>query len=566
MSSKEQKTLHLVADTNLFFEFKKLEELPWSELGVDQVVILVAKPVLDEIDKHKKGNGRTRDRAMNIFQMLRTSLKAGGTDTIIHEESPRVVLRHIGNVTPNENLRATLDFQKNDDRLVAILSTLVEGGTFENAELFTDDTGPVSTAQGLGLPFRFIDDEWRRPPEQTEETKRIKALEKDLATYRSQEPDIKILHGETVKDGAIRIVSQITRALTSGELNTVIERIKLKHPQRVDFSPPPSKLSTNPITGAQTEYFYESPSQDDIDNYRNISYPNWLEDCRKTLATLHDRLRPPEKKAFVSYMISNEGTRPATQVRIEFKTEGQIALIRSKNDDEDDDEDSVPKDENPVSPAYTRLPSPPQAPSFVEIRKEIAPPRTVRTGGLDIASLGKLASSIENIHTGSAALRAAQDSLRGTFAAREAIKSIYGNTLYPKILDDQKRLDKIINPSRLGAASAFSHPNFEIVTPRIDYNALKSEHDSEAFYFDEWQADVPVKSGALTCDLWRHKRDYEVFEFEVVFTKSGDAGGSVICTIHAENLTEPATSRIAVRRKVEDFSVWDRAIAIVDQL
>src|SRR5882762_2938177 len=69
--------LHLVADTNLFFEFKPLGQLPWGELGGDPVVILLTKPVLDEIDRHKKGTGRTRDRALDIFNRFRTMLTSG---------------------------------------------------------------------------------------------------------------------------------------------------------------------------------------------------------------------------------------------------------------------------------------------------------------------------------------------------------------------------------------------------------------------------------------------------------------------------------------------------------
>ena len=42
--------LYLVADTNLFFECKSLDQLPWSELGADPIVILLTKPVPDEID------------------------------------------------------------------------------------------------------------------------------------------------------------------------------------------------------------------------------------------------------------------------------------------------------------------------------------------------------------------------------------------------------------------------------------------------------------------------------------------------------------------------------------
>ncbi len=53
-----------VADTNLFFEAKRLEDLPWDELGVDPIVVALTKPVQAEIDRHKKGGGRTRKRAL----------------------------------------------------------------------------------------------------------------------------------------------------------------------------------------------------------------------------------------------------------------------------------------------------------------------------------------------------------------------------------------------------------------------------------------------------------------------------------------------------------------------
>ena len=42
-----------IADTNLFFEAKRLEDLPWADLGVDPIVIGLTKPVQGEIDRHK---------------------------------------------------------------------------------------------------------------------------------------------------------------------------------------------------------------------------------------------------------------------------------------------------------------------------------------------------------------------------------------------------------------------------------------------------------------------------------------------------------------------------------
>jgi hypothetical protein len=50
--------LVLVVDTNLFHEFRRLEDLPWDELGEpEEVVLVVTEPVQSELDEHKKSLG-----------------------------------------------------------------------------------------------------------------------------------------------------------------------------------------------------------------------------------------------------------------------------------------------------------------------------------------------------------------------------------------------------------------------------------------------------------------------------------------------------------------------------
>ena len=473
----EAKELQLVADTNLFFEFKKLEELPWGELNADPILILITKPVLDEIDKHKKNNGRTRDRAMSIFQMLRNSFKAGGADTVIREDSPRVLLRHVGSVAPDEKLQDKIDFYKNDDRLVGILSTLINKNKAVNIVLFTDDTGPVSTAQGLGLPFKFIEDHWRRPAEQTSETKRIKALEKDLDTYRAQEPDIRISYGDTVVEGAVRVVSRVAKPLTSEDLQSVMQMLKSKHPLQDDFTPPPRRVVTHPVNGERTEYIYEAPSQKDIANYRDVDYPKWLGKCQTMFGKLGEQTSPPEEKETVSWTVSNEGTRPASQVRIEFKAEGAIALVRTSQDDNEDDcEDEDSSYTQPASQQALRLPSPPNAPAFKETKEETIAPKSKTAKGLDIAKIGQLEKSISKLPPASAVFRAARSGLDSPLGANAAFRQFHSSP-FSRILEDQRRFENLTNPSYLKTATAFAFPTIEPITPLIDYNALRApEH------------------------------------------------------------------------------------------
>jgi PIN domain len=238
--------VHLVADTNLFFEFKALEQLPWVELGYDTVVTLLAKPVLDEIDKHKKANGRTRARALEIYSFVRGMLTSSVQEVEIQRSSPRVVLRIRPNVKRDAALEEELDYTKPDERLIGIVSTLNTEASGYTVKLFTDDTGPAATADSLGVPYLMINEGWRRPPSETTEEKRVKELERDLSTYRAQEPKIPISSCETTDESSVvEVTRRVATPLTKVEVERTLEALRSKHPLLTDFTPP--SLRSRPI-------------------------------------------------------------------------------------------------------------------------------------------------------------------------------------------------------------------------------------------------------------------------------------------------------------------------------
>jgi predicted ribonuclease YlaK len=150
-----------IADTNLFFECKSLEDLPWSELKVDTVVIALTKPVLSEIDKHKKASGRTRDRAIEIFGRIRKILDADLSEVVIKDAGPRVLLRLIPIVQPDPELANSLDYTINDDRIVGIVSAILKEGAFASVTMITDDMGAAATTKIFGLELFLIPDSWK---------------------------------------------------------------------------------------------------------------------------------------------------------------------------------------------------------------------------------------------------------------------------------------------------------------------------------------------------------------------------------------------------------------------
>lgn len=541
--------LHLVADTNLFFECKTLDQLPWADLGGDPIVILLTKPVLDEIDKHKKANGRTRARALEVFGNVRSMLKSSVSEMEICPASPRVVLRLMPNVVPDASLKDQLDYTKTDERLIGIVAALNLQASGYSVALFTDDTGPAATANGLSVPCLMIEEGWRRPASETTEEKEIRELRKDLATYRAQEPTIVIRPCEPGDaSNVVEVTRRIAQPLSEAEIEGILAALKLKHPLVTDFTPPAS-VTTKDELGSSITIEYHAPLESEILNYRDVAYPRWIDQCRAILAKLHEGRDEIEGPVVLRWAMANEGTRPASQVRVEFEAKGPLALQRLV-EDEDVDETSEKGSQSSVA-AVPRFPSAPQPPAFQQHVTTASPPPAKRPlSHLPNASLLKAS---------------------GLFDARTA----NSNATLARFMGDHERLagisaiEKALNPfgsqaaleALRGAGTASSI--FQHIDPvRIPSLHLPKRHDPEAFYYD-WPAVRQAGKGALTCDLWRHKIEDEVFVFEVVFTKDGQVRGTVECTVHAENLTKPVQAKVIVGRTIEHVSVLEIAEAMV---
>ncbi|QLH71843.1 PIN domain-containing protein [Rhodopseudomonas palustris] len=542
--------LHLVPDTNLFFEFRTLEQLPWEELGFDPIVLLLTKPVLDEIDKHKKGSGRTRDRALDIFGRFRSMLTQGVQDASIRTSGPHVVLRRMTSVLPDPAYKDHLDYAKADERLIGIVSELNKEASGYEVKLFTDDGGPAGMALDLGIPFLMIDQSWRRPPAETTEAKQIRELKKDLEAYRDLEPKIAIRCETADANRFVKVIGKVAKPLKEEEVAQLIELLLLKHPIRTDFTPPPS-VTTVGIRETKTVE-YSAPTEEEIATYRDVRYPEWIKSCREILTNFHfgrDEDAPP---AVLQWTMSNEGSRPASRVRVEFATSGPLALMRGGKNDDVEDEDKGSTVRSSPSPV-TRLPSPPQPPAFREtVTCEPLPASNLEiVGRVPLSSLRGVDIPKQYQHALDAAKRLAtsgavdvgalkrfQDSMLGITAADAAMRASLANIVAPTITP----------------ISQFSLPPY----------LRREPHNPEEFYYSSWPKSELVRSGAQTCDLWRHQTSDHFIEFEVLFEGHGDVRGVVECSVHAENLTTPQQLKVVVERNTVFIEVFDLAMAMIE--
>lgn len=551
-----------IADTNLFFEAQRLEDLPWTELGVDPIVIGLTKPVQGEIDRHKKGTGRTRKRALETFKRVRAMLQAQQSETVIREVGPRVVLRLMTAARPDSALAETLDFGAVDDVLVGIVSALTQTGEYASVQVMTDDGGVGMTAQGLGVAFHLISDTWRRPPAPSDKDRQIDDLKKDLAAYRAQEPVIEI-EDVTEAETSPNVVRRVPDTLTRAQVDAFVDRLGREHPKKTDFSVPDTVVQDD-----GTEVSYIAPNVEKVEAYTDTAYPNWLTECRDRLDRLAEGREEKELSVTLRFAMRNIGTRPASKVRVSFETAGDVFIIQRSQSTEDDANESPPS-----SPSVLSLPKPPVPPKIEKVVKRPPKPQPARTtdlakrsrsvtGGLRVTDLGLNIPGSALRDIGLAASAFADLDRSGVLGALADQHSAIGSAL--AFQREHDRIKSLYEPpSYASVLSPDRYAHLEAITPSLPHIP---KHDPEGFYFDEWPEGRPVRSGGLTCDLFRHQGEAEIFDVEVLFPEDGDVTGSVLCRVQAENLTKPVELRISVSRTVETFDVMDLAEEMVEVL
>ena len=548
-----------IADTNLFFEAQRLEDLPWTDLGVDPIVIGLTKPVQGEIDRHKKGTGRTRKRALETFKRVRKMLQNGETEVMIRESNPRVVLRLLTAARPDPDLAETLDFDAVDDVIVGIVSALSKTGDYASVQVMTDDGGVGMTAAGLEVALHLIDDTWKRPAAPSDKDRQIEDLKKDLAAYRAQEPIIEIENADDV-EALPHVVRRVPNSLTRDQVDTLLDRLEKEHPRKTDFLVPDTVVQED-----GTEISYIPPSAEKVEAYADTAYPNWLSECRDRLESLAEGREEKEPAAAVRFAMRNVGTRPASKTRVTFETQGEVFIIR-RSRDADDNAEEAPSVQPSVH-CLSKPPAPPQAERVVKRPPQPQPARTTDlaelsrrvTGGVRATDLGlnipgsvlrdvTLAGSTINELTRTGAFRALADQ-----------HSAIGSAL--TLQREHERLMGFYEPPSIVAPDRSAY--LDAIIPRVPHFP---EHDPEEFYFDGWPMGRPVRSGGFTCDLFRHQGEPEFFDLEVLFPMDGDVTGTVLCRVQAENLTKPVELRIPVSRTIESFNLMDVAEGMIDAL
>ncbi len=332
--------LNLVVDTNLFHEFRKLEELPWNEIEASgDITLIVSDPVQTELDDHKKSSrARLKRRAVELTKRFREMILSGRVEEIIREKNPTVVLR-LDDTPPSAMPDGSLDLSVPDDQLVAIAKAIQDANPEHRTCVFSDDLRPLRKARRIGVEAVVIPDAWRRAPEQTDDDRERERLAKEVARLRNQEPKLSIV---TSVGKRIDFTLPVYAALTDAELDELVKDLSERHPIETNFEK--AKDCTHwgiagSLPGVLQREFNPAP-ENKVEQYVNTDYPAWLERCRELMAGAHERFNWLEQQFFLSFQIANEGTRPAGDFLISFNTQGPLLVMPDDSNDEDGEDAS----------------------------------------------------------------------------------------------------------------------------------------------------------------------------------------------------------------------------------
>lgn len=336
--------LHLIPDTNLFIQCRPLEELDWSIWAeFDEIHIIVCRPVQREIDNQKKrGNDRVGKRARKTNALFRRSINSKNGYELIQEAKPQIKLLVDPTYQPTSVLRDQLDYSEIDDQIVGCAYTFKACNPESDVRLLTHDTGPMASAQMCSLPFAEIPDDWILPPESNDTEKENAKLREELERYKKTEPHfvISCLNHNGDDINSFEFEGVCYEPLTGTEVSELMNSLTRRFPLVTDFEgqePKRGKPKNLPNHVLGKEVFTPA-SQQEISDYTEKDYPEWVEKCTHILEQLHLYLEKQCPPVFFSFTAVNTGTRPGKSALVTITAKGNFQIRPPQIKDTDDEE------------------------------------------------------------------------------------------------------------------------------------------------------------------------------------------------------------------------------------
>jgi hypothetical protein len=329
---------------NLFLQCRAITSLPWKDLGeAGLITIYIGHTLTREVDRLKgDGNQRRAKRARDTNSLFRKLLREPNKTIVLQEAHPRVILTFLPHLDPHREKSPWLDLSNPDDchieQALAFRATHSEIRT----AILTHDTGPMLTAERVGLEPLEIPDNWLLEPEKDERQKQIEELTRQVKLLQTQHAHISI----SARDEHGAVVEALTLSVVEYEapepelIASVLADLRARYPRKDDFSkaPPTDQWSLYALAGHPSQY--QPPSPDKIDQYHR-DYERWLMEAEAFLNALPEQLMLQTCHIDAVLRLENIGTKTARSVQIDFvATPGFLLRPPSRNRNPNDKTES----------------------------------------------------------------------------------------------------------------------------------------------------------------------------------------------------------------------------------
>jgi hypothetical protein len=338
----------LFLDTNMFLQCRDLLDLPWDKISESEnLLLLISRPVQEEIDRLKNDrSSRRAKRARKTNSFIKKIILAEDSKLVIRESRPRVEVTLPPPLPPQSNLDPILDPSRADDQIIAQAIACKAAFSDADVAILTHDTNPILTAKRCGLSYIIVPDDWLLEPEPDDRDKKIQELEKRLKELERSRPQIEIVGQDRAGNciDSLLVSVKVYRPLTESELKGLLAEVQTTHPMVTKFDEPKgTPPSSEAGLGAIYQKFYglthryQPPREEEIREYKEVKYPQWLEEVEKLFKSLPSRIEFLDRQIELSISISNKGNAPAENVVMELTALGGFVLDaffhRSNKDD-----------------------------------------------------------------------------------------------------------------------------------------------------------------------------------------------------------------------------------------
>lgn len=365
--------LLLFPDTNFFLHCKDASSLNWVDITRDlHIKLMVCRTIQRELDRLKQdGNPRRSKKARDMATTFRDLIRQPSRTSVILDANPRVELSLSPSLDPARVRPANLDPNHADDRFIEEVLSLSTIHPDSSIAVLTDDTHVMLTATEHGLTYIAMPDAWRLPNPPDERDKTILDLRRQIDELQSSHPrvEVKARDSEGIALQQLHLRPAKFEPLSPDQLSRLTTRLKQDYPEECLELPAPEGQRTAPYDGITGHLF---PDTDDgfplalktttrrqLELGRRITayksgYMEWIKSCRHHLSILHRTLETLTNTKTLSFVLENNGSRPAEGLIVTFATHGGFTLTKSakKGDTQNEKENN------------SRLPLPPEPPSL----------------------------------------------------------------------------------------------------------------------------------------------------------------------------------------------------------